>query len=291
VQAIAFGSLKCLVASRSLLLRLPDRPDYAKSWLRQLLPMVSFDENVPDRKQAVIVGLTQTGIERLGLSERDLETFPVPFQHGSTERARSLGDVGPNAPCRWVWGGESTPVDAIVMLYAADHASLQALEQEVDVVNAAWRCQGECDIKLKDLPSPGGPIIEPFWFVDGVSQPRIRGTARATANQTRERLLEPGEMILGYPDGLGFYPPTPTVSDEDDPDGILTEAGMHPAKGTGRERNLGRNGTFLVVRQLEQDVERFAGFVKDAAAFARSKGAVPPGVIAEAWIEAKMVGR
>ena len=44
-------------------------------------------------------------------------------------RTRILGDLGENAPERWDWGGPAAPVDAVLLLYAKDDASLAALEQ------------------------------------------------------------------------------------------------------------------------------------------------------------------
>jgi deferrochelatase/peroxidase EfeB len=86
--------------------------------------------------------------------------------------------------------------------------------------------------------------------------------------------VAPGEIVLGYRDGLDFVPPSPE------------------SKG----RDIGRNGTFLVVRQLEQDTAGFRRYVDEMA----GKLACDPrdprvpgcdrGELA-AWIAAKMMGR
>ncbi len=44
---------------------------------------------------------------------------------------------------------------------------------------------------------------EPFGFVDGISQPVIRGTYKGLRKADPIHLVEPGEFILGYPDNRG----------------------------------------------------------------------------------------
>jgi hypothetical protein len=98
-------------------------------------------------------------------------------------------------------------------------------------------------------------------------------------------VIESGEIVLGYPDDLGVTPPTATV------DANAPGAELLPRTGP-NEYSIGRNGTFLVVRQLEQDVTKFETFLTKAA---REPGvlAAPlkPGVSREEWVAAKMVGR
>jgi len=123
-------------------------------------------------------------------------------------------------------------------------------------------------------------VREPFGFADGVSQPVLRGTPRSHANVDADQLIETGEIVLGYPDNLKKFPPSPTIAGEYDPDRQLPDALTDdPLKrnrpefaryrSTGR-RDLGANGTFLVVRQLEQHVDRFNSYARRAAEEAAS---------------------
>src|SRR5262249_48654920 len=126
-------------------------------------------------------------------------------------------------------------------------------------------------IELQSLPEEGKPK-EPFGFTDGISQPIIRGL-RGSTSRGSGHAVNPGEIILGYPDNLGYVPPSPAVPNSDDPDGILPSVGadllrLRPdfsAPQPTAQRDLGLNGTFLVVRQLEQDTESYERFLDVAA--------------------------
>ena len=67
----------------------------------------------------------------------------------------------------------------------------------------------------------GKRAVEHFGFVDGVSQPIVRGTPRANSGRRPMHLVAPGEFLFGYRDEHGFYPASPAVSASHDRDGIL----------------------------------------------------------------------
>src|SRR5262249_58123509 len=66
-----------------------------------------------------------------------------------------------------------------------------------------------------------GPVTdaktEPFGFRDGVSQPVIRGTYKSLRAADPIHIVEPGEMVLGYPDNRGYIPSSPTLEPNSDP--------------------------------------------------------------------------
>jgi deferrochelatase/peroxidase EfeB len=64
-----------------------------------------------------------------------------------------------------------------------------------------------------------------------------------------------GEFLLGYPNEYGKYTERPLLSSDDPLAMLLPVAEDAPDK-----RDLGRNGTYLVVRQLKQDVRGFWRF-------------------------------
>jgi len=126
-------------------------------------------------------------------------------------------------------------------------------------------------------PNPRGR--EHFGFRDGLSQPVIAGLGgQGPAFNT----VADGEFVLGYPNGYQQLPDSPLVPEALDPEGILPAVEQQPGL-----RDWGRNGSYLVFRQLKQQVSRFWEQIGDAVQ--REQGKTTP----EACLQlgAKMVGR
>src|SRR5439155_17482155 len=70
-----------------------------------------------------------------------------------------------------------------------------------------------------------------------------------------------GEFVLGYPNEYGLLTDSPAVSQNG-----AGEDALPPHPGGRRSRDFGRNGSYLVLRQLRQDVRRFWRFMDDVAA-------------------------
>jgi len=108
---------------------------------------------------------------------------------------------------------------------------------------------------------------EHFGFRDGIAQPVIEGLKRSSeATNT----LKAGEFILGYENEYGEKPVSPNLR-------------------TSRfsSRDLGKNGSYLVFRQLSQDVRGFWEFLD--AQTQNDKGV--PDAQARLHLASKMVGR
>ena len=92
----------------AILFSLGDDQRAARAWLRDTLPNVAFADG-RSLGQATILGLAASACSRLGLPEESIATFPCAFVDGMAApwRSRALGDVGPNAPSHWWWGGRS----------------------------------------------------------------------------------------------------------------------------------------------------------------------------------------
>ena len=256
--ARGYGELR----SAAFLLLAVDDPAAARAWLGRLA--VTPASSKPEDR-AVQVAFTAAGLERLGLPSAALAQFSNEFATGMTtpHRQRILGDLDASAPSGWAWGGpDGPPIHATLLLYARDEAALRALEGEQAL-------EGLSVVRRLDTADLDG--FEPFGFRDGISQPFVEGLSRTGPKETTVRA---GEFLLGYPNEYGRYTDRPLV---DDPSGVLPR----DEEGSGRG-DLGRNGSYLVVRTLRQDVSAFWRF---------ADGAAGGDAAARERLAAKMVGR
>src|SRR5262249_55125386 len=87
----------------------------------------------------------------------------------------------------------------------------------------------------------GNDPAEHFGFADGISQPVFEGDPHAAALLPEEKalhLVATGEFVLGWENAYGEQTPIPRI-------------------GNGGGVPFGNNGTYLVFRQLRQDVASF----------------------------------
>jgi Dyp-type peroxidase family len=111
--------------------------------------------------------------------------------------------------------------------------------------------------KITELNAPPNPHgKEHFGFKDGITQPILPGLSKSGRP---ENTLATGEFILGYKNGYDQFPDSPLVSEKDDPLDIL------PASEIPEYKDFGKNGSYMVFRQITQDVELFWNQAKDAA--------------------------
>jgi Dyp-type peroxidase family len=110
---------------------------------------------------------------------------------------------------------------------------------------------------------------EHFGFRDGLSQPTMKGVG-PVGPALHE--VAPGEFLLGYLNEHGQSSRSPLVLAEDDPAQVLPEreqgsgaSAVHVGPAEVDAHDLGRNGSYLVVRTLEQDVGAFWRFADSAS--------------------------
>jgi deferrochelatase/peroxidase EfeB len=304
IQSLIFGGLGFLHEGSALLFGLAEDRAASKAWLSELLPNIRFSDG-RTWPCATILGLTASGLRKLGLPEDSAATFPAAFIDGMAApwRARALGDVGANAPETWRWGGDPEDgIDGVLLLYAK-LGELDRLRRETTALLEKRGHSVRRTIPFRPLPgpdqSPAQHLLakcEPFGFVDGISQPVIRGTYKALRGADPIHIVEAGEFILGYPDNRGYMPPSPTLAAIHDPTSLLPPVASAASPDFGinsvnNDRDLGRNGSFLAIRQLEQHVDLFWSYCEEQGK--RLEGFFPPGVQAppEEFIAAKIVGR
>ena len=252
-------------------------PAAARALLRDRIADVATGLR-PDGDHALNVAFTARGMVEIGLPDDVVAAFAAPFVEGMTtdHRRRLLGDVGPAAPERWAWGGTDTPpVHLMLLLYAASAA---VLAQRRDALLTA--AAGALDV-VTDLATDELGAREAFGFVDGLSQPRLAGLP-AGGPRSAGRAVATGEFVLGHPNVYDQRAPRPLLDPATDPDRILPRD-----PGGSGAADLGGNGSYLVVRQLRQDVEAFESFLRERTRTA--DGADDEH--AQERLAAKMVGR
>jgi Dyp-type peroxidase family len=276
IQGLVARGYGTLRAASFVLLRIDD-PAAARAWLGSMAGEVATAER-GDRSQAVHVALSSSGLRGLGLPEGSLAGFPDEFAGGMTtdHRRRILGDVGESAPELWRWGGPANSVDAVLLLYAEDRAGLESLADRH--AGAALAAAGLVEVRRLDTSPLTG--TEPFGFRDGISQPLIAELGPPDRPGPPLHTVRAGEFVLGYQNQYGQVAESPTVAAADDPGRVL------PRTDDPGRADLGRNGSYLVLRQLAQDVDGFRRFIDQIG---QADGQADPD--AGARLAAKMVGR
>lgn len=187
-----------------------------------------------DLRAWVGVGISHQGLKALGLSDKQLETFPLAFQQGMAARAAQLRDTGPNAPDQWEDVFEPGVCHLALTIYAIDDVALsEALSSaraELD------RSSGVTLLGEHRFGAPEG-AKNPFGFRDSISQPLVEGSG-VDPLPGQKRAIKAGEFILGYPseNGQPLAMPQPEI--------------------------LGRNGSFVVLRKYQSRVGAFNAFLK-----------------------------
>jgi deferrochelatase/peroxidase EfeB len=205
---------------------------------------------------ALQVAFTYEGLDRLGASPKILGQFSDEFMGGMVEqhRSRRLGDVDANGPNDWEWGRPGEMPHVLVLLYT----TVEQLDTcEAKLKDEFWNAAFS---QIKCLYTQDNGDIEPFDSADGLSQPVIdwerQKPTRLRATRTYTNISALGEFLLGYPNEYGRYTDRPLVDPRDDLGDVLPLAEDLPGK-----KDFGRNGTYLVLRDLAQDVPRFWQFV------------------------------
>lgn len=209
----------------------------ARAWLRQLTNRVTYADDVrrqirtrgEDGRTSLNIAFSSAGLTALGVPADQLSDFSREFREGmvTAHRQRVLGDLdgSPSDPLRWLWGGPRNPsVHVALLIFAADERLLDSFVDELTSVMTGVRIVRT----LLTLSSgSSGDEREHFGFRDGIASPWVAGLHRPRSIRDR---IAAGEILLGHPDLTGvpeLYPP------------------------------LGRDGSYLVLRQLVQDVEGF----------------------------------
>lgn len=206
-----------------------------------------------DRDAWMGMALSFEGLKALGVPEASLASFPLPFQQGMAGRAQQLRDVGANAPEHWDAAFQPGTCHLALTIYARDEAAL-----DVALQKAMAELDQSHGVSLVGKHSFGADADakNPFGFRDSISQPFIAGSG-VEPLPGQERSIAAGEFILGENSETGKPVAMPEPPE------------------------LGRNGSFVVLRKYESQAGAFNDFVRSQA----------QDEAAEELLAAKMVGR
>jgi len=306
-QAIVFRSFGHLPEGEFVALKFPDDAARLQSWLTALTGRAEGsglalrfgdypgDPEIADRTAAIVAlspsGLLKSGFP-LGADDGPSTEFPSAFNLGMASRNKVLGDLEPDI-ANWRW---SDSADAMLIVFGTSReATDQCVARHLEALGA-----GAALHRVRLTPTDKGLGYEPFGFRDGISQPVIKGTRRHAKGAPDRDLLEAGEFLLGYRNSGGYYTPSPAMPAQYDLYNRLPAKQTEPRTvvpkldASTALRDFGRNGSFLAVRQISQDVSGFNAQAERLAANLARKAEVES-VIGEPidadWVQAKLMGR
>jgi Dyp-type peroxidase family len=254
IQRGALGPRPSPYAGAYLLLRINDAVG-GREALKRLTPLMASaaDLTSPLGDAWLAVALTYQGLKALGVPQKSLASFSPEFQQGMAARAAELGDVGANDPKHWEKPFGTPEIHLALALLAPDQTRLHAVLDRAE--KAMQMTPGVTLLYRQECASlPTGR--EHFGFQDGISQPAIEGTSFPASNP-QEAPLKAGEFVLGCLDEWDRLAPLP------------------------QPEVLGRNGSYVAMRKLHQDVAAFRRYLRTQATSAAE----------EELLAAKIVGR
>lgn len=201
------------------------------------------------------------------------------FKEGMASRAVNvLADPANLAseghPSNWVFGGTDNEADVVVIVGSDSPLELAAEVARIEesIYSGRTRSGAPANSGVVIIHKQQGATLPPpltghehFGFLDGVSQPGIRGLLSSNPNDVLtlrqnplnpnqgkpgQDLLWPGEFVFGYP--------------EQDPDADDIIANL-PDTLKKKGPLWAKDGSYLVIRRLRQDVDGFHRFLESEA--------------------------
>jgi Dyp-type peroxidase family len=278
-----------------LFFEIVDIPKFKTFVTRSLLPRISSGEKVLEWESAVqdhkAAGrkqkLSLVGVNA-GLSITGLQKLKPPnvaaiadqaFKDGIAARSGGLGDPknGQGSPSTWKVGGPDNTADGVILITGPTATIVDKARDEL-VANGGGSFRLVFEERGMTRQLDRGH--EHFGYLDGVSQPGIRGQIDETFPnrkflQESQNPSDPGQALPGsdllWPGEFVFGYPAQNPKDQDNSGGVSSGG-----------PDWMKNGSFMVFRRLNQLVPEFHQFAGDYANKIATDSAL---------VEARMVGR
>lgn len=257
IQGYIVSNYDEMMFSRYVMLKV-ENAELAKKWIEN----ICFDirNGAPERMEdhdpnvALNIAFTAIGLKALGMHHDNVEAFSREFREGmiTDHRQRLLGDFNSSSPDNWKWGNkENEPVHLALLVFGRDEKT--GLDYQ-SLLKSQYESSGLVEVSTID-----GHTLEDnkehFGFRDGISQPIIKGSG---VSGPENDMINPGEFLMGYENEYNVLPQTPLIQVEQGEMNYLA-----PDAGGSEKKDLGRNGTYLVVRQMDQNVNAFWDFMNE----------------------------
>lgn len=269
-------------------------PAAAAAFLKAL-PVTTEADTLAPGGIATNIAFTLEGLRAIGLTDDEIREWPEEFAQGMEMRAGILGDVRVNHPQRWRrparnWAlgvnapnvGETDETARIdlsavhAMVQVRSRATLDGSDDDTIKARAPLMAaleklvavhEGVAPLSLQwmhRLRNANKVVEEHFGFTEGNSEPVLN---KADAGRRYSNQSHLGDFLCGYPN----------LADKTDFFGGASE----------RIRPLMKDGSFLAVRKLRQDVEAFETALAEGAKALNAEGLT----LSREDLMAKMMGR
>jgi Dyp-type peroxidase family len=209
------------------------------------------------------------------------------------EAARAFGTVEKSPPPRI-----ETPitVHALLMLYDSDETALEKWCQSVIAGIAPHGVVVPHQLSLSLRPdAQSGIAREHFGFADGISQPLpyqsgvVKFSDGTDVPEDKWNGVPLGEILMGHLNGHNEIAPGPVVPDDDE--GLGRKADLKPHKLGEGFLDFGLNGSYMVARELKQDVVQFWESMVEGAEQINAAAQADGKQVDADWIASRVIGR
>lgn len=208
----------------------------AKQMLKDLLPLINSAKDWHQNDgSSVFITFTYNGLEKIGVPQDSLDSFPESFKDGMAKRAAFLNDVGVNDPKNWEKDFKNKNIHIAAAVIAN---SVEDWKKKLDEFRTKLDQNKGVELLISQDFGATEEVKNVFGYRDGISNPEIEGSG-IDVPEGFDRPLKAGEFVLGYPG-----------------EGDITKPYPQP-------EILGKNGSFMIFRKYQSQVADFNKYLKD----------------------------